>query len=79
MERLAVEIGEQHTLRRDHGNVAIGEKNNIACMVQDCGDIGSDEIFLVAHANHQGRPIARGNNFIGLVQPNDGQSKHSAQ
>ncbi len=45
---LAVKVGELHAIGRDHGQISIGEKEQIAGVIKNGRHIGSDEIFVLA-------------------------------
>ncbi len=75
----AVEIGEVHAVGRDHGHIAVGQKENVARVMQDRRDIRRHEILIVAQPDHGRRPVARRHNLVGVVGRNHRQRKHAGQ
>jgi hypothetical protein len=76
---LAAEVGELDAVGRDNGEIAVGEEEEVAGVVEDGGDVGGDEVFVFAQSDYCGRPIACGNNFVWLFDCYDGDCEHSAQ
>ena len=79
LDRLSVEIRQLHAGGSDNGEVAIGEKENVARVIKNGGNVGGDKVFVVAQADHQRRTVARGDDFVRLVDGDDRQSKDSAE
>ena len=79
LDGLSVEIGQLHAVGGDHGEVAIGEKENIARVIENRRHIGGDKVFVVAQADHQRRAVARGHDLVGLVDGNDGHGEDSGE
>src|SRR5580658_11041494 len=75
----SVEIGELHAVGSDDGEIAIPEEEQIAGVVKNCGNVGGDEIFVLAEANYGGRAIAGGDNFIRIVDGDNRQREYSGQ
>ena len=48
-------------------------------MIQDCGHIGGDKVFLVAQADDRRRPIARGNDLVRFVDGDDGEREDTGK
>src|SRR5437660_458469 len=63
---LTVEVHQLHAIRSDDREVAISQEEEIASVVEDGGDVGSNKIFVFAQADYCGRAIAGGNNLIRL-------------
>ena len=76
---LAFEVGELHARRRNDGKIAIGEKEQVASVVQNGRHVAGDEVFVFAQADDRGRPVAGGDNLVGLVCGDDGDGEHSGQ
>ena len=55
--RVAVEVGELHAVGREDGHVAIGQEEDVARVVEDRGDVGGDEVFVVTEADDAGGPL----------------------
>ena len=77
--RPSVEVRKMHAVGRDHGHIAVRQKENVARMMQNCRHIRSDEILVVAQSNHRRRPVARRHNLVGLVARNHRQRENSGQ
>ena len=65
--------------RGEDGDVAIGEEVDVAGVVQDAGDVGGDEVFAFAQADDGGRPIARGDDLVGLVGGDDADGEGAGE
>ena len=52
---------------REHGDVAVGEEENVARVVENRGNVAGDEVFVFAQADHRRRARARGDDFVGVV------------
>ena len=53
-------------LRSEHGDVAIGQKEHVARVGENRGDIAGDKIFVLAQADHRRRARARRDDFVGV-------------
>jgi hypothetical protein len=67
LQRIAVEIGDLDALLGEDRKIAIAEKKKIASVVEERGHVGGDEVFVFAEADHDGRSVARGDDFVGFV------------
>src|SRR5712692_5259378 len=67
LHRLAVEIGNPHSLLSDHGKIAIGQKEKIAGVIEDGGHVGGYEVFVLAEADDGGRSVARRDDLVRFV------------
>ena len=54
---LSVEVGKLHAFGGNHGQVAIGQKEQIASVIENRRNIGGDKIFVLAQADDCGRPL----------------------
>ena len=79
LHRLPVKIDQLHAGSGNHGHVAIRQKENIARVIKDGGNVGGDKIFIVAQTNDDRRPVARRDNLVGLIFGNHGQRKHTGK
>ena len=79
LDGLAVEVGELDAIEREDGHVAVGEEVDIARVVEDAGNVGSDEVFAVAYADDDGRSGARGDDLVGLGGGEDAESEGSGE
>jgi hypothetical protein len=64
---IAVEIGYAHAVLRDDGQIAIGEKEKIAGVIEERGHVGGDKVFVLAEADDDGRSIARRDDLVRFV------------
>ena len=78
-DRLSVEVGELHAFRRNHGQVAIAQEEQVASVIENRGNIGGDEVFVLAQADDGRRAIAGGHNFVRLIDRDHGQSENAGQ
>ena len=62
-----------------HGNFAVAEKENIAGVFQDRGNVRSDKVLAIADTDYHRRPQARGDDRIGLIGRKHRQGKDAAQ
>ncbi len=76
---LAFEVAELHARRRDDGEVAIGEEEQVARVVEDRGHVAGDKVLILAQADDRGRPIARGDDLVGLVGRDDRDGEDAGQ
>src|SRR5437764_9445732 len=72
---LPVKIRQLDARSRDHRQIAIGEKEKIARVMEYRRNIGGDEVFVVSQPDYRRRSIAAGNNFVGLIGTDDHQRK----
>ncbi len=75
----AVEVAELHAVRRENGHVAIGEEEHVARVAEDGGNVGRDEVFAFAEADHDGRAFAGGDDLVGIVAVEDGKREYAAE
>ncbi len=52
--------------QRQNGHVAVGEKVDIARVVQNAGNIGGNEVLALAHPDHNRGPRTRGDDLVWL-------------
>src|SRR5258708_10297603 len=74
----SLEIGKMHAVGSDYRQVAIGQKENIAGVMQDRGYVRGHEIFVIAEADYNWRAIARGDAFVWVVGRDYDQSEDSS-
>ncbi len=79
VDGLAVEVGELHACRGDDGEIAVGEEEQVARVIEDCGNIGGDEVFVFAQADDGGRTVARGDDLVGLIDGDHAQREDAGQ
>ena len=76
---LAVEVGELHARGRDHGQVAVGQEEQVARVIEDRRHVGGDEVLVLAQADDRRRAIARGHDLVGLIHGNHRQREDARQ
>ena len=64
----ALEIHQPDAARGEHGNVAVGEEENVAGVMQERRDVARDEVFALAQADHRRRAVARGYHLVRVVR-----------
>ena len=52
LHRLAVFVHHANARWRNHGNIAICEKKNLASVMEQRGNIARDEVFVIAEADN---------------------------
>ena len=72
-DRFTSDIRHHDRLGRDHRELSVVEEDDVARVAQHGGHIGSDEVLSVAHADDQGRPLARSDELVGFVGRGDDQ------
>ncbi len=76
---LSVEVGELHAFRRNHGQVAIAQEEQVASVIKNRRNVGGDEIFVFAQTDDRRRAIARGHDLVRLIDRNHRQREHAGQ
>ena len=60
----AVEIAQPHAGWREDGHIAIGQEEHVARVAEDGGDVGGDEVLVIADADDHRRAVARGDDLV---------------
>ena len=76
---LAGEIQQLHAVGRQHRQLAVGQEEDVAGVVEHGGDVGSDEVFILAQPDHRRRPLTDGDDLLGVARGENGQSEDAAQ
>ena len=76
---LSVEVRELHAVGGNDGHVAVGEEENVPRVMEDGGNVGGHEIFVVAEADYRRRSVARGNDLVRFVSGDHGQRKNAGE
>ena len=76
---LTVEVGELYSLGGDHRQVAVGKKEEVAGVIEDCGYIRGDEILIFAKTDYCGGAVSGSDDLIGLIYGHHCQSEDAAQ
>ena len=79
LQRIAVEIGNLYAILRDHGQIAIGQEEKIAGVIEKRGHVGGDEVFIFADADHGGRSVAGRDNLVRFVNRDHHQREHAGK
>ena len=69
LDRIAVKVGQLDAGQREDRHIAIGQKVDIARVVQHAGHVGGDKGLAFAHADHHRRTEARGNDLVRFGEP----------
>ena len=75
--RVALEVGDRHTISREDCHLAVAQKEDVARVVKNRRYIGSDEVFVLAESYDHGRSLSHGNNLIPLVRRHDREGKYA--
>ncbi len=76
---LPVEIGKLHAVRGDYREIAIGQKEQVAGVIQNRGHVGGHEILVLAQPDDGGRAVARGNDLVRFVRRDHRQREYAGQ
>ncbi len=76
---LSVEVGELHAFRRNHGQVAIAEEEQIAGVIENRGHVGSDEVLVFAQSDDGRRAVAGGHDLVRFIDRDHRQREHAGQ
>ncbi len=66
-------------LRRQHGDVSIGQEKNLPGVLQERGNVAGDKIFTLAEPDHGGGPQTSRNDFVRIFRGQEHQRVNSAQ
>jgi hypothetical protein len=58
--------------------IAISEKENVACVLKNRWNVGSDKKLAIAETDNYGRALAHGDDRVGLVRVDDRECKDAA-
>ena len=75
----AVEVGEDDAGESEDGDFAVGKEMDVAGVVEDAGDVGGEEVFALAEAEHGGRAEAGGDELVGLVGGEDADGEGAGE
>ena len=76
---MAVEIGDFDALLGDDGEVAVGEKEEIAGVIEESGNVAGHEVFVFAEADDYGRAVAGGDDFSWIVGGDNDEREDSRE
>ncbi len=76
---LALEIGDAHALLGDDRDLAVGEKEEVASVIEQCGYVAGDKIFVFAEADYDRRTVAGGYYFARFIGGDDDQRENARQ
>ncbi len=71
LDRSPIERGNRHALRGKDHQLAIFEENHLLGVRQHGRNVGGDEVFALPLADHQGRPLFGGDQFIRFLVTED--------
>jgi hypothetical protein len=74
-----LEVSELHTVRGEHREVAVGEEEEVAGVVEDGGNIAGHKVFVLAQPDHRRRPLPRRDDLVQILGGDDSQSKNSLE
>ena len=67
LDSMAMEIQQAHALRGEHGEIAVGQKEDVACMVEHRRDVAGHEILVLAQPDHYRGAPARRHDLVGVL------------
>ena len=73
LDGVAVEIHDADALRREHGDVAVGQEEHVARVGKNRGNVAGHEILALAQADDRRRPGARRNDLVRVRRGKNGQ------
>src|SRR6185369_13013647 len=76
---LAVEVGELHAAWRNHREIAVTQKEEVASVIEDRGNVGSDKVFVLAQPDDGGRAVTRGHDLIRRGDGDNGEGKDAGE
>ena len=79
LDGLAVKVGQLHAGQRQNRHVPIGQKINVARVMQNAGHVGGHKRLALAHADHHRRTEARDHNLVRLGGRQHAQRKGSGE
>ena len=79
LDRVAVKVGQLDAGQRQDRHVAVGQKIDVARVVQDAGHVGGDKRLAFAHADDHRRANARGDNLVRLGGRKHAQRKGAGE
>src|SRR5881392_1859392 len=77
-DRIAIEVSHTYRIFFDHRDLAVAEKKNVTCVLQDWRYIRGDKVFTISEADNDGRTFSNSNNCVRLVGRNYRERKNSA-
>ncbi len=72
LDWIAGKIGNTHRVLGHHGNFAVAQKENVARVLENCGDVGGDKVLALAQTDNYRRSQPGGNNSVGFVRGEHG-------
>ena len=75
----AFKIREIHAGRGDDCEIAIGQEKDIAGVIKDGGNVGSNKVFVIAQADDEWRTVACSHDFVRFVDKNHGQGEDASE
>ncbi len=66
-DRFAFKVAQLHAGRGDDCQVAVGQEEQIAGVIEDGRHVGGDKVLVLAQADHRRRAVAGGDDLVALV------------
>jgi hypothetical protein len=79
VDGVAVEVGEFDAGQGEDGHVAVGQEVDVAGVVENAGNVGGDEGFAFAYADHDGRPESGSDDLVRLGGGENAQRERSSE
>src|SRR5215472_489800 len=77
--RPAVEVSEFDSAGRHNSHIAIRQKEDVAGVMKNGGDVGRDEVLVVAESDDCWRAVARGDDLVGLIGRDYGECEYAGE
>jgi hypothetical protein len=76
---IAFEVDDSHRVAIDDRDLAVAEKEDVACVLQDRWNVRRDEELAIAETDHDRRTLAHGDDRVRLVGVDDREREDAAQ
>ena len=67
LDGVAVEVGDRDRVGADRDDLVLADRDGAAGVLDECGDVGAEEVLAVAEADHERRVAAGADDDAGLV------------
>src|ERR1044071_8028796 len=79
LHRVALEVYDPNGVAIDDRDFAVAEKEDVARVLQDRGNVRRDEELAVAKTDHDRRALTHGDDRVGLVRVDDRKREDATQ
>ena len=78
-DRLAVEVAELDTFRRNYGQITVGKEEQITRVVENGRHVGSNKVLVFPETDYCGRTVARSHDLVWLLDGNYRQGENARE